>query len=134
MDTPQNKFESWAVVEMFGHQKVAGFVTTEFYGQAALFRVDVPELQEREITLTAPEYINGEYAGIGSKVKRQAEPPYSKLIGPSAVYAINPCTEQTVRQYIEADRKLPLIALDIVPRQAQLAASAYAGEDEDVPF
>lgn len=128
MDTPQNKFESWAVVEMFGHQKIAGFVTTEFYGQAALFRVDVPELQEREITLTTPQYVEGVYAGAGSKIQRQAEPAYSKLIGPGAVYAINPCTEETVRQYIENNRKLPLLPLSLVPRSAQIAAP---DDDED---
>lgn len=131
MEQKQNTFEGWAVVEMFGHQKIAGYVTTENYGQAALFRVDVPELQEREIELTRGEYIDGVYAGAGSKVKRQAEPPYSKLVGPGAVYAINPCTEQTVRQYIEMNRKLPLIALDIKSRAAIAAASDDTDDDDD---
>lgn len=122
MEQTQNKFEGWAVIEMFGHQKIAGFVTTESYGQAALFRVDVPELPERETVTRRGEYSSTQYLPAGSKVKRPAEPPYSKLIGPGAVYAINPCTEETVRQYIEANRKLPLIPLEIATEIRRLVA------------
>lgn len=110
---------------MFGHQKIAGFVTTENFGQACLFRVDVPEIPECEVTIERGAWVNSEYALPGSKVKQQAEPGYSKLIGPGAVYAMNPCTEATVRAYIEANRKLPLIPLDLVKRQA------IAAPDED---
>ena len=40
----QSRFEGWAIVEMFGHQREAGFVTTESFGPACLFRVDTPAL------------------------------------------------------------------------------------------
>jgi hypothetical protein len=47
-DVKQSAFEGWAVLEIFGHQTYAGFVTTQTFGQAVLFRVDVPPLAERE--------------------------------------------------------------------------------------
>ena len=48
-------FEGWAIVELFGHGKEAGFVKTEYYGSCAMFRVDVPELPEREYPLVRAE-------------------------------------------------------------------------------
>lgn len=131
MDQQQNShFEGWAVVEMFGHQKVAGYVSTEHYGQAALFRVDSPELPEREFELKRPTYMEGEYVPAGSKVKRPSEPAFSKLVGPGAVYAMNPCTEEVVREFIENNRRLPLIVLS-KPAQAQLPAGMQPEDDEE---
>lgn len=72
-DVKQATFEGWAVVEMMGHRKEIGFVTTQAFGQAVLFRVDVPELPEREFTLESPEYAGGRYCPTGTKVKRQAK-------------------------------------------------------------
>ncbi|GEM_PF-2856323 len=57
MEAKAAAFEGWAVVEMFGHAKEIGFVTTEAYGSAVLFRVDTPELPEREFILESPEYV-----------------------------------------------------------------------------
>lgn len=35
-------FESWAIVELFGHQRMAGLVTEATIGGCAFVRVDVP--------------------------------------------------------------------------------------------
>lgn len=59
---PQNRFEGFAVVELFGHAKEIGFVTTEYYGTAAFFRVDTPELPERDFVLESPEYVGNTFA------------------------------------------------------------------------
>lgn len=55
MDQEQSKFEGWAIVEMMGHRREIGYVTTEHYGAASLFRVDSPEVEEREYELKRPE-------------------------------------------------------------------------------
>src|SRR5580698_405506 len=96
-DAKQGVFEGWAVVELFGHSQEIGFVTTEAYGGAVLFRVDRPELIEREYTLERPEYIDYQTVPKGSKVKRSGLPAKSRLIGPAAIYALNPCTEEAAR-------------------------------------
>ena len=106
-------FNGWAVVEMFGHTKEIGHVTTEAYGTAVLFRVDTPELVEREFTLEQPEYVDGKWTPAGAKVKRPSSPPKTRLIGPGAVYAITPCTEETALKAIENFSRRPLILLEL---------------------
>jgi hypothetical protein len=53
----QAQFNGWAKVEVMGHQTHIGFVKTEAYGQAVMFRVDTPELPAREYVLTEPAYV-----------------------------------------------------------------------------
>ncbi len=57
----QNHFKGFALLELYGHQKEAGFVETCYFGTACMFRVDVPGLDEREYVLEAPAY--GEHTG-----------------------------------------------------------------------
>src|SRR6185369_13426505 len=93
-EVKQSTFEGWAVLELMGHRKEIGFVTTQAFGQAVLCRVDSPELPEREHVLESPTYVDGRYCPIGTKVKRQSSPARSCLVAPAALYAINPCAEQ----------------------------------------
>lgn len=70
-------FASWAVLELMGHQQIAGFVSEEEIGGSKLLRVDVPELELGEIT---------------------TRPAYTKYFGTGAVYALHPTTEALARQ------------------------------------
>lgn len=127
MEQEQAKFTGWAIVEMMGHQREAGYVTTESYGQAVLFRVDVPEFPERDYVLERPVWAgNGDHFSAGSKVRREAIAARSRLISPAAVYAINPCTEAAARKAIEAGMARPLILLE-APKDRTLSA----GETEE---
>lgn len=130
MESEQAKFEGWAILEMMGHRSEIGYVTTEHFGAASLFRVDSPEFQEREFELTRPQYIDGQLAPIGSKVKREAIPAKSCLVGPGSIYALNPCTEETARKAIEAGIHRPLILLS-VPDRPQITSSSSVDEDVD---
>lgn len=133
-DVKQGTFEGWAIVEMMGHRKEIGFVTTQAFGQAVLFRVDTPELPEREYVLESPEYADvGEgtrWCPIGTKVKRASLSARSCLVAPSSLYAINPCTEQAALKAIELGVRRPLIALEIPP-QAALNAAPDHDDDSD---
>lgn len=40
-------FESWALVELFGHQRIAGHVTEQQIGGCQFVRVDVPEIEDK---------------------------------------------------------------------------------------
>jgi hypothetical protein len=117
METQASNFEGWAVVELFGHQREVGFVTTQVFGAAVLFRIDTPEIPEREYTLERPEQVKQGnsylWGSIGSKVKREGIPAKTKLVGPSAIYAMTPCTEQTARMAIERMIQPPLILLEL---------------------
>jgi hypothetical protein len=133
-DVKQASFDGWAVVEMMGHRKEIGFVTTQAFGQAVLFRVDTPELPEREYTLESPEYARHHGTGerwcpTGTKVKRESSPARSCLVAPSSLYAINPCSEQVAMALIERNKARPLIALEL-PEQATLPP-AQSLEEQD---
>ena len=108
-DHSESNFEGWAIIEMMGHRKEIGYVTTEHYGAAALFRVDVPGFQERDFELTRPQYVDGVWAPIGSKVRRPSIPTKSVLVGPGSIYALNPCTEELAREAIEEGLLRPLV-------------------------
>ena len=127
-EAAQSSFEGWAVVEMMGHRKEIGFVTTQAFGQAVLFRVDTPELQEREFELTRPEYVEATWMASGTKVKRAAAPARSCLVAPSSLYALNPCSEEAAREAIERAFPRPLI---LVERPPQRAIAAQEEEEED---
>lgn len=141
IEVKQASFEGWAIVEMMGHRKEVGYVTTQAFGQAVLFRVDRPELPEREFVLESPEYAahNGDgqrWYPAGTKVKRPSEPARSCLVAPSSLYAINPCSESAAMKVIERSVTRPLIALEL-PDQAALPPAPddndddYGGDDYD---
>lgn len=119
MELKQSTFEGWAVLELMGHRKEIGFVVTQAFGQAVLFRVDTPELPEREYILESPEYAGGRYCPAGTKVKREQNPARSCLVAPAALYAINPCSEQAAMKLIERNIARPLIIVEL-PEQPML--------------
>jgi hypothetical protein len=130
-DLKQGSFEGWGVIELFGHSRETGFITTETYGAAVLFRVDVPGLEEREYTLTAPEYASGKWTPEGSKVKRAAVPARSRLIGPGAIYALNPCTEDMARKVIEKSIGRDLILVELAPGKVQMLPGEGAPDQQE---
>jgi hypothetical protein len=68
MAEPKMSFEGWAIVELFGHQQIAGFLTEQSIGGASFVRVDVPAVQ--------------------------GAAEFTKMFGAGAIYAITPTTEE----------------------------------------
>lgn len=66
-----NKIDFWAIVEIFGHQKIAGKVSEQSIAGTNMLRVDVPDTGK--------------------------QPAHTKYYGGSAIYAINPVDEETAR-------------------------------------
>lgn len=123
MEEPEVKqatFEGWCVIEMMGHRKEIGYVTTQAFGPAVLFRCDSPELPERDYILESPEYAGGRYCPKGTKVRRSSIPARSCLVAPGSLYAMNPCSEQAAMLAIERSIQRPLIILEL-PEQALLS-------------
>lgn len=73
------ELKAWALVELFGHQQMVGYLTTQAFGSAVMFRVDVPDLLK------------------DGKVVRQG---FTRYLSPGAIYAITPVTEDIVRQML----------------------------------
>ena len=127
MDTQQAKFDGWAIVEVMGHQTFVGYVTTEAYGQAVLFRIDVPQLDERERVTKAPAYVGDRYVSAGATVKEGAVQGFTKLVGSGSIYCITPCSKDAALAALERNQCRPLMSIALPPT----AALAPAGEAAD---
>ena len=71
MQNEENGFDSWALVELMGHQRITGRVTEAQIGGCKFVRVDVPESEGKQ--------------------------PLTKYLGPSSIYGITPLDEKTAR-------------------------------------
>ena len=99
-----DKFDSWAVVELFGHQQIAGRVTEASIGGCSFLRVDVPE---QPAIVASPR--NGWYGD------QPATPAYTRYFGNGAIYAMSPCTEAAARSVAARIRVKPPIAYNPEP-------------------
>lgn len=88
------KFELFAVVELFGHQKLAGVVSEHSLGSSTFIRIDVPETD--------------------------SQPKFTRIVNPSAIYAINPVTEEVMLKMAERICQKPIEAWDIRVMQEKL--------------
>jgi hypothetical protein len=95
------ELKSWALVELFGHQRIVGFLTQQTFGSGVLFRVDVPDLTKE------------------TTVVRKG---FTRYFGLSAIYSITPIDEQTVRDLLPS--------IDGTPAARPLSIRSYSREDE----
>lgn len=77
-------FDLWCLVELFGHQKIAGRCTEQNIAGTNMLRVDVPETSKN--------------------------PSFTRLFGSAAIYAINPIDEVSARAIAERLEVAPIIA------------------------
>lgn len=94
-DTSQARFSGYAIVEILGHQQVAGFVTTEYFGSVAMLHVQLPPIDDVEQTITERTWIGGEYLEPGSKI-RVTVARVEQWVGAQSVYRLTACDEATV--------------------------------------
>uniref|UniRef100_A0A6H1ZEJ5 Uncharacterized protein n=1 Tax=viral metagenome TaxID=1070528 RepID=A0A6H1ZEJ5_9ZZZZ len=76
------KFEQFAVVELFGHQIIAGMVSEQMIGGQGFVRVDVPAVDGQE--------------------------GFTKFYGAGAIYALTPCDEATMLRAVQGLRQQPI--------------------------
>lgn len=94
----KGQFAEYALVEIMGHQSVAGYVTTMAFGATVMFHVTAPEEIGPEETLTTRTYVNGEYLLPGSKIRRKRL-GVDELIGSASVYRMRMCSAQTAQEH-----------------------------------
>lgn len=82
MTEQTEKFDSWCLIELFGHQRIAGRVTEATLAGGAFLRVDVPATSQSEA--------------------------YTRFYGPGAIYGISPVTEEVARAMAEQIRSRPV--------------------------
>lgn len=98
------KFESWAIVELMGHVRMAGRVSEESHFGAALGRIDIP-------------------MGEGDDFVTQ-------YFGGSSVYRVTPCDEATARVVAASNRPQPVHRYELPsPVEPTERAQGYAPHD-----
>jgi hypothetical protein len=106
----QETKEMWALVELFGHNRIAGKVTEAEIGGGSLIRVDVPAVKDRD--------------------------PLTKYYNVKAIYGITPVDEETAKRMAESIDSAPVNAYSLdreVERRKLLAAGDEdGGEDLDI--
>lgn len=124
-EQPTARFDGWAIVEIMGHQRVAGMVTTEAFGSVVMFRVTAPEVPETEVVIEQDGYFEGHLLGKGSRIA-SGRPRVSTLVGAGSVYRLTECTEA------EALVANPLVrrVIERVERK-QLSSGAMFDDDAD---
>ncbi|MEN6466077.1 MAG: acetyltransferase [Syntrophaceae bacterium] len=99
------KFESWAIVELFGHQRIAGKISEQQIGGCSFLRVDVPASEN--------------------------SPAYTKLYGNGAIYGITITDEETARAAAKHLGPQPMDEWSVRESYKLLTA---AKNDDGVPF
>lgn len=94
------RFDQWAIVELMGHQRMAGRVTECTIAGGAFLRIDVPEV-------TVPGRSPDSW---GAGWPSRTIPAFTRLVSPSAIYAINPTTEEIARRAAQHAHAEPLQA------------------------
>jgi hypothetical protein len=122
----QEKFDSWAIVELMGHRRIAGRVSEQAIGGASLLRIDVPECPE----IPAHEV---ERWGARHVVPAQPEiPAYTQFYGVASVYCLTPTTEEIARRVTQQQRERPVALFDAsAVRTAQTLSLPTAPADSE---
>lgn len=88
--------KGWSLVELFGHNRIVGWLSTQTFPSGVLFRVDVPDLIK------------------DGKVERKG---FTRYFGLGSIYSISPIDEQAVREL------LPMV--DGTPAVRPLSLSSF---------
>lgn len=113
------KFETWGIVELFGHQTIAGRISEATIGGCSFVRVDVPSVE-------------GNFAEVDK------EWSYTRYFGQGAIYALNPTSEAVARSKARNCQEPPFayevnsaaINQEVDRRMKTLAAPASGHSDE----
>lgn len=115
----EEKFDLWCLVELFGHQKIAGKCSERNIAGTNMLQVDVPETSKQH--------------------------SFTKILSAGAIYAINPVTEETAKKIAEELQQSPISIWEVRAmfekeleqlnkRQLEIESYFGTGDDENDPF
>jgi len=87
MTADSNNFAAWGLLELFGHQRIAGQLSETTIGGCHFIRVDVPPVHK--------------LAG------------YTRFFTQAAIFSLSPLSEAVTRQLAEALQAAPVHAYDL---------------------
>jgi hypothetical protein len=107
-DTEKAPFEGWAILELMGHRRLAGYLSEQQVGGTSFLRIDVP----------------GDEGNVATQ-----------LYSGGAVYCITPTTEAIARKVAKGCEPAPVTRWELRDDRALPAAAAVGVEnDDDIPW
>jgi len=97
MDETKTTFDCWAVLELFGHVRLAGRVTEASIGGCSFLRVDVPD--------------------------KEGATQFTRYFGNGAIYSMTPVTEDVARAVGNGSATAPVKPWEM-PKAQLLAAGS----------
>ena len=103
----------WAIVEIMGHTRLAGYVTEEQVAGATMLKIEVPAI-------------------AGDRPRD----PFVRYYSAGSIFSISPCSEEHARQVVEWDRPNPTPVW--LPEPAKLLPAGavegdYLDDDSGMP-
>lgn len=122
-------FEGWAILELMGHRRLAGYLREQQVGGAAFVRIDVPNGCSGVSATWCPEH--GDCKCPAPEVEREdpACPLHNlqsthgegwaatQMYAPAAVYCITPTTEAIARKVAASARPAPVTEWELKPER-----------------
>jgi hypothetical protein len=106
-------FEGWAILELMGHRRLAGYVQEATIAGGAFIRIDVAEAEIDDI----PEVLQNTAPNDATA---------TQFYSPAAVYCITPTTERIARAVARGNKPAPVQRWELEP------APVFAGRDENL--
>lgn len=106
MSETKSSFDSWALVELFGRQRIVGKVTEEALGGTNFIRIDVPAMD--------------------------GKPAFTRFYGAAAIYCISPVTEEIAKELLKTCRNEPIARYELPQLAAKYDHSEpdYQGDED----
>lgn len=105
MEETRQAFDTWAILELFGHQVIAGRATEQTIGGCPFIRVDVPECD--------------------------GQPAFTRFFGNGAIYSMTPVSEEVARYAIQRSTPRPVSAYGLIPATTIERAEIDMDDDDD---
>ncbi len=103
MPEEEKAFESWGMLELFGHQRLAGKLSEAVVGGCHFLRIDVP--------------------AVG------AVPEYTRFFTQGAIYCMTPMAEPVARRLAANLQAVPVHAYDLRPPEPTSHQLEFTGVD-----
>lgn len=114
----QPAFAEWAVLELMGHRRLAGYVSETQIAGHGFVRLDVPGPGD-------PVDAGDEDLGVAIQMAGGV----TQFYAPAAVYAITPCTEEAARQVAAMGRPAPVQQWELPVRESVYDGDYDAGSE-----
>jgi hypothetical protein len=98
---PEENLTAWALIELFGHQRVVGKMTVDPPEFPGMVRVDIPDLTQDK------------------KVIRKG---FTRYLGRASIYGVTPIDEQMVRDLLPS--------IDGTPAARPLSLNSFSRNEE----